>query len=154
MRTLISVLAFTCCTTLALAQERQWSLDASDREAYLVFGVPETDDVGLSFWCEIGTGKISIYEPVSHKLLKRDKKIRIDLSVDDQKFNIVAKATYSAETQSASLEAMVDVDGTVMAAVQRAQTIGVKALGHKSNYPLFDADVGGLLRVCSSSTTD
>ena len=40
-------------STLALAQERQWSLDTVNNQVFLVFGVPESDDVGLSFWCDI-----------------------------------------------------------------------------------------------------
>ena len=149
MRIFIFLLAVITTFSAALAQERQWSLDASEREAYLVFGVPDTDDVGLSFWCEIGSGKISIFEPLDHKLLKKDKKIRIDLAIGDEKFNIVAKASTSPESRSASLEAQVAVDGTVMQAASKAQIISVTALGRKSSYPMFDADVAGLLRLCS-----
>lgn len=150
MRVLVFLTALIVTFTPALAQERQWSLDASEREAYLVFGVPDTDDVGLSFWCEIGKGKISIFEPLDHKLLKKDKKIRIDLKLGDRKFNIVAKASTSPESRSASLEAQVAVDGTVMQAASKAQSISVTALGRKNSYPMFDADVAGLLRLCSS----
>ena len=149
MRAVVFIIAFALTLTTALAQERQWSLDTSEQEAYLVFGVPNTDDVCLSFWCEIGSGKISIFEPLSHKLIKADKKIHIDLAIDDEKFRIIAKASVSPESRSASLEATVGAAGTVMQAVAKAQTIGVTALGHKSSYPLFDADVKGLLRVCS-----
>lgn len=149
MRAIVFSIALALNCTLALAQERQWSLDASEREAYLVFGVPDTDDVGLSFWCEIGNGKISIFEPLDHKLLKKDKKIRIDLVLGDEKFNIVAKASASPESRSASLEALVAVDGTVMQAMAKAQIISVTALGRKSSYPMFEADVAGLLRLCS-----
>ena len=149
MRALIFSLATFTSLTSAFAQERQWSLDASEREAYLVFGVPDTDDVGLSFWCEIGSGKISIFEPIAHAAIKKDKKIRVDLAIGEEKFNIVAKASTTPDSRSASLEAMVAVDGTVMKAASKAQIISVSAMGHKSSYPMFDADVSGLLRVCA-----
>lgn len=154
MRFFVLLIALITTLSAALAQERQWSLDASDREAYLVFGVPDTDDVGLSFWCEIGTGKISIFEPISHATLKRDKKIRIVLAMGENKFNIVAKASTTPDSRSASLEALVAVDGTVMQAASKAQAISVSAFGHKSSYPMFDADVAGLLRVCSSEVVN
>ncbi len=154
MRVSIFLLALISAVSPALAQERQWTLDASEREAYLVFGVPDTDDVGLSFWCEIGSGKISIFEPLDHKLLKKDKKIRIDLVLGDVKFNIVAKASTSPESRSASLEALVAVDGTVMQAASKAQIISVIALGRKSSYPMFDADVAGLLRLCAGDVVN
>jgi hypothetical protein len=154
MRVFIILIALLATFSPALAQERQWSLDASEREAYLVFGVPDTDDVGLSFWCEIGKGKVSIFEPISHTELTKDQKIRIDLTMGEDKFNIVAKASTTPDSRSASLEAQVAVDGTVMQAASKAQTIAVSALGHKSSYPMFDADVDGLLRVCSGEVAN
>ena len=142
MRVFIFLTALITIFSPAFAQERQWSLDASEREAYLVFGVPDTDDVGLSFWCEIGKGKVSLFEPIDHTLLKKDKKIRIDLTMGDEKFKIVAKASTTPDSRSASLEAQVAVDGTVMQAASKAQTITVSALGHKSSCP----------RVCEGTT--
>ena len=48
----------------AQAQEREWSLDVSEEEAYLIFGVPDTDDVGVSLWCPVGKGVVRLYLPV------------------------------------------------------------------------------------------
>ncbi len=47
----------------SLAQERIWNLDQTDAEVYLVFGVPETDDVGVSFWCTQQSGIVKIVFP-------------------------------------------------------------------------------------------
>jgi hypothetical protein len=151
MRITYIFFVFILTMNSALAQERQWTLDASEREAFLVFGVPDTDDVGLSFWCEIGKPKISVFAPVPHSKLAKDQKIKIDLKIGTENFNIIAKASQTPGTTAASVEALVDHDGTVMKAVTRAQQIAVKALGHTANYPLVDADVDGLLRVCSGT---
>jgi hypothetical protein len=151
MRIIFVVLYFILTMNSAFAQERQWSLDASEREAFLVFGVPDTDDVGLSFWCEIGKGKISIFAPVPHSNVSKDKRIHIDLKIDDAKFNIIAKASQTPGTTAASVEALVDPKGTVMQAVMKSQTFAVTALEHTASYPLIGADVEGLLRVCSGS---
>ena len=53
MRTRLPIMLATLVLGSApsLAQERIWTLDQTDAEVYLVFGVPETDDVGVSFWC-------------------------------------------------------------------------------------------------------
>ena len=137
-----------------LAQERQWTLDVSEREAFLVFGVPDTDDVGFSFWCDIGKSKISIFAPVAHTALKQNKRLHIDLAIDDEKFNIIAKASSTPGTQDSSVEALVAIDGTVMKAVGQAQTITVKVANHTASYPLVDADIKGLLRVCSGELSN
>jgi hypothetical protein len=151
MRIIYILLTLILTMNSAVAQERQWTLDASEREAFLVFGVPDTDDVGLSFWCEIGKGKISIFAPVPHSNVNKDRKIHIDLKIDDEKFHIIAKASQTPGTTAASVEALVDRDGTVMQAVGKSQTFAVTALNHTASYPLIDADVEGLLRVCSGS---
>ncbi len=154
MHIIYTLISFILTINFAFAQERQWSLDTSEREAFLVFGVPDTDDVGLSFWCEIGKSKISIFAPVPHASVTKDKKIHIDLKMGDEKFNIIAKASQTPGTTTASVEAIVDENGTVMKAVKQAQLISVTALGHTANYPLIDADIEGLLRVCSASAAD
>jgi hypothetical protein len=151
MRAFFTLIAFILTSNLAFAQERQWSLDASEREAFLVFGVADTDDVGLSFWCEIGSPKISIFAPVPHTLLRKDQKTRIDVTIDDTNFNIIAKASHTPGSTAASIEAVIDYDGTVIKAAAAGQIIRVSALGHKSSYPLADADFAGLLRVCSGN---
>ena len=55
-RLLLTVSLIAAATASTAAQERQWTLDASDEDAYLIFGVPESDDVGLSLWCPIQKG--------------------------------------------------------------------------------------------------
>ena len=154
MRIIVVLLSLILTMNFAIAQERQWTLDASDREAFLVFGVPETDDVGLSFWCEIGKPKISIFAPVPRSTLAKDIKIYIDLKIGKEKFKIIAKASQTPGTTAASVEALVSPDGTVIAAAKEAQQMTVTALGHSASYPLVDADIDGLLRVCSGDVAN
>jgi hypothetical protein len=149
MRFLTLFLTALLSLSPAFAQERQWTLNASEREAFLVFGVPDTDDVGLSYWCEIGKPKISIFAPVPRTSLNKDQRIHIDLDIGGEKFNIIAKASQTPGTNAASIEALVDPQGTVMKASAAAQSITVSALGKTATYPLVDADFAGLLRVCS-----
>ena len=58
-----TVLALAAFSSPVLAQEREWAFDTGEADAYLVFGVPETDDVGVSFWCTIGSGEIRVFFP-------------------------------------------------------------------------------------------
>jgi hypothetical protein len=130
------------------AQERQWRLDASDKDAFLVFGVPDTDDAGLSFWCKIGSGTVSIFAPFDRSLIKKDQTAPVELAIDEQKFAIKMKASLDVNSKTGSLQGPVSVNGTVMQAVTNANTFSFTAFGQRKNYPLADADVAGLLRVC------
>ncbi|MDO8353983.1 MAG: hypothetical protein Q7T14_11020, partial [Aestuariivirga sp.] len=60
-RLLIVLATFVLGSGLSLAQERVWTLDQTDAEVYLVFGVPETDEVGVSFWCTQQSGIVRLY---------------------------------------------------------------------------------------------
>ena len=62
-RLLIVLATLVLGSGLSLAQERIWTLDQTDAEVYLVFGVPETDDVGVSFWCTQQSGIVKIVFP-------------------------------------------------------------------------------------------
>jgi hypothetical protein len=61
--TMVAALSLGSAAPIVLAQEREWNFNTGDEEAYLVFGVPESDDVGVSFWCTIGRGDIGIFLP-------------------------------------------------------------------------------------------
>ena len=64
MRFMLAIFYATCIVIgPALAQERAWTLDAATEDAFLVFGVPQTEDVGFSLWCKIGSGKITMMTP-------------------------------------------------------------------------------------------
>lgn len=149
MRLPILVFCLFLTLTPAYAQERQWSLDASGSEAYLVFGVADTDDVGLSFWCKIGSGTVSIFERFDRKVIVKDQPTKVKLKVDGEIFDIKMQASVSEGSNSGSLEGPVSVGGTVMKAVLHANKFSLTAFGHTSSYPLADADVAGLLQTCS-----
>jgi hypothetical protein len=149
MRKFFLIISIALGVTPAFAQERQWSLDASGPEAYLVFGVADTDDVGLSFWCKIGSGKISIFTAFNRDLIGKDQTAKARLKVDDQVFDIKMLASTGLGSKTGSLEGPVSVTGTVMKAVQHASQFSITAFGHTMSYPMIDADVGGLLATCS-----
>lgn len=149
MRFVFAVMAVVLNLSFAQAQERQWRLDASAQDAFLVFGVPDTDDAGFSFWCKIGSGTVAIFSPFDRILIDHDQTVAVKIEVGDAKFDIKMKASLDRNSKSGSIEGPVSVNGTVMQAVKKATSINLQALGHKSSYPLIDADINGLLRICS-----
>jgi hypothetical protein len=134
----------------AYAQEREWSLDASDDEAYLIFGVPETDDVGLSLWCPIGKGLVNVYLPVTTSEIPRanDKSAPLTISAGDQTATFRGKADVNPEAAVSSVEAEIAVDHPVLKALLTADRFKVSSGAFEVIYPLYDADVAGLLDLC------
>ncbi len=135
--------------TTAQAQERQWSLDATDRQAFLLFGVPDTDDVGLSFWCEIGSKRMAAYMPESFSPLKIGEKTTMTLTIDGAVFNLAATAARDQASNRMTVEAPFKRDNKLISKLKDAQTVAVSVKGHHATYPLADADVQGLLDTCS-----
>src|SRR5690242_2612468 len=75
-----------CAAGSAWAQEREWIFDTGDEDAYLVFGVPDSDDAGVSFGCTLQSGDIRIFVPEAGEELKHDEKIALTISVAGKDF--------------------------------------------------------------------
>lgn len=144
----IALLAFA---SSAQAQERQWSLDASGEDAFLVFGVPETDDIGLSFWCKIGSGSVSMFYPVTWTGLKNNAIVKIRVEAGDTNLLLRGKATSSTEGGTASLEVALQPGADIFTALKKSDYVVLRVLAHKAAYPLQDADIDGLLSLCLQS---
>ena len=65
----------------ALAQEREWTLDASEQESYLIFGVADSDDVGLSLWCPNHKGIVNLYVPRPTAELQKLARRKVPMTV-------------------------------------------------------------------------
>ena len=140
---------FLFLTHPVAAQERQWTLEASDKEAFLVFGVPETDDVGISFWCEIGPGKISLFVNNGPSNLKPSQTTKILVNLDGKKFSVKAKVTFDQKTFKPSVEGKFSIDDPLLLAAERANTLRVTLAKQTNSYPLVDAEISGLRRTCT-----
>jgi hypothetical protein len=142
-------LALLATASISHAQEREWTLNASDKEAFLVFGVPDTDDVGISFWCEIGTNKFSIFVNNVEGPLKENQKADMVIEIDSQKFSIKAKAAIEKSGRSKSLEGQIPGNSPILKAAENGSSLKTTVQGRTNTYPLIDADVTGLLRTCA-----
>jgi hypothetical protein len=134
----------------AHAQERDWMLDASEEDAYLIFGVPETDDVGVSLWCPIGKGTVNLYMPVPTKLMPKNKDgaAPITITAGTQTDTFRGKADINREAAVSSIEAVIAADHPLIGALQEADRFTVKAGGAEIIFPLYNADLAGLLALC------
>ena len=151
-RTFAAFAAILISTGQSYAQERQWSLNASEKEAFLVFGVPDTDDVGLSFWCEIGSKNISLFVPGVPAGLNPGQSTAVDLKLDGKTFSLNGKISKEKNSRLPSVESSVPTDDKLFSAVEDAQVIAITVGGHTNSYPVTDADIAGLLQTCSGES--
>jgi hypothetical protein len=143
----IVALSAVICAVPALAQERQWTLDAVGEDAFLAFGVPNTDDVGVSFWCKIGKKDLSLFTPLpptgSHP--------KLNLSVGSQTFPL--KVRVNTNEGSKTIEAVLQPQAKMLDALKTAESFEVTLGKHKVTYPLAEADFEGLLKLCAGQTS-
>ena len=135
-------------TTPAMTQERQWSIDQTDKEAYLVFGVPETDDVGVSFWCKLQSDVVRFYAPETAAKLKISDHFPFVLEIPPKSFRLRGKTTVNQEAGSISVEAELKISDPVFTALENADRLAVRVGHSKHVYPLQDADFPSFLDAC------
>lgn len=135
----------------AQAQERSWSLDTSETEAFLTFGVAESDDVGISLWCGMRSGTIRIFLPDANASLRPNRRIRIGVSVADKTFRLRAKTLANEEAATTSIEASADVANPLFGYLKDADKFTITAGNESQNFPLAGADINALLRICAKN---
>lgn len=147
-RPVLALCILTALTTAAAAQERQWSLDASDQDAYLVFGVPDTEDVGLSLWCPIRQGTVNLFVPEQADAVGKQKTATMEVTAGSLTERFTGSVEVNAEAGIASVEAKLDVADKLFGAMATADRLKVRIGKNETVYPLYDADVPGLLDLC------
>lgn len=151
LRPVLSAVFMACAIALpqpVRAQEREWLLDAADEDAFLVFGVPESDDVGVSFWCKLASGKVKIFFPEGSADLKPDTSADFVLTIDKAAHTLKGKTTANANTGATSIETELALDDPVMMALDKADRFSVKIGKHEATYPLLDANLDDLFKLC------
>jgi hypothetical protein len=145
---LFSLSLIAALSARAVAQERQWSLDMGEDSAYLVFGTPDSDDVGVSLWCTLHTGDITLYIAETDPNLKPGRNLSATATLDGHHFRLRGKTQANEETGSISFETTLPVTHPLFGLMQKTDRVRVH-VGHEDiAFPLFDADVAGLIDAC------
>jgi hypothetical protein len=149
----LAVIFFTCAATgfctSARSQEREWSLDRTDQDAFLVFGTPNTDDVGVSFWCGLGSKRLRFYLPLRAKPDDSDHQSELQFMIESETFKAAGKITTDQASEISTLEADFKIDDSLVLKLQSAGYFAVTADGQKRTIPLDGADFSGLIRLCA-----
>ena len=142
------ILPFAVVCGESVAQEREWTFDVTDQDAFLVFGTPNTDDVGLSLWCKIASKRVKIFvaEPLSKQTA--GKSVTLAVEANGSTYDLAAKTSENDQISGVSVEAEVLTSDPVVAAMKNSDFISIATGSHVSRYPLTDADLGRLLRLC------
>ena len=141
-------LALTCP---ALAQERQWTFNTGEEEAYLVFGVPDSEDAGISFWCEMKSGQIRIFVPETSEELKPGETVKLEIKSDGQAYVYDAQVEANEEAGIPSVQAVTLASDLLFDVLGRNDRFSLKAGQHETIFPLMQADFPALVRVCAKS---
>jgi len=147
-RLFISLLATAILAAPAAAQERQWSLDASGEDAYLVFGVPDSDDIGVSIWCPIQQGEVHVYLPETAENLGDGQKTAMTIRTDDMSINVEAALDAGQDGGTSSVEATLPDDSPIFDSMLKADRFTIKVGSDETVFPLFEADLSGLMDLC------
>lgn len=152
-RPIAVLLALGLAAGPAHAQEREWMLDASEEDAYLIFGVPDSDDVGVSFWCPIGKDVVNLYVPVPARLVakNREKATPLTVTAGEETSTIRGKVDVNPEAALASIEAEMAVDHPLVGALLKADRFRVRVSDEDIVFPLYDAYLDELLALCRKS---
>jgi hypothetical protein len=135
----------------ALAQEREWLFDTGDEDAYLVFGVPESDDAGVSFGCTLQSGEIRIFIPEAGDDLKPDDKIKLTITVGGKDFSFDGTTSPNELSATTSAEATMRADDPIFPELRKVDRFTVKAGTEENTFPLEGSDFASLVRACSKS---
>ncbi len=130
----------------AQAQERQWLLDTAGEDAFLAFGVPNTNDVGVSFWCKIGKTDVSLFAPLTGP----EVHAKLVLSIGTKDFPLTAKI--SKNDGAKTLEAPLKPQKQILENLEASESFRVTLGKHKITYPLDGADFEGLLKLCNGKS--
>lgn len=141
-------LILLACSTAGFAQERQWNFDQTDKDAYLVFGVPETDDVGISLWCTKQSGTVSFFAPATDPRLKPGRHARITLNINGKRFRYSGKTSSNKDAATTSVEVPLKPSDKLFAAMAEGDHLAVSAGASSQTYPLVDLDLDAFLQLC------
>jgi len=149
-RSLAVLIALGLASGAALAQERDWALDASDQEAYLIFGVADTDDVGVSLWCRTHKDIVNLYIPRPTAELERINRRKAPLVVKagEETATFAGKIDLNRGFPSSSVEVEIPIDNPLLKALETADRFSVKIDAQEVVFPLYNADVTTLLGLC------
>jgi hypothetical protein len=145
----VIVLTLALAASPVCAQEREWTIDSTQEDAFLLFGTPGTDDVGASFWCKIGGNKVKLFvsdAAVSGHL--KPRKHTMTLVLNDHVFTLPVQLTPQGGGDRFSAESTISLQGKVLDELARTSQFTVTISNHVTSFPFDDTNVSAFRKVC------
>lgn len=158
------------CATLiagpATAQDDEavWTLSLDGGEAYLVYGIPDSDDGRIALRCEKRSSKVTVMAPVEHRVASkldasgqwRDARGRanpwpvpVTLSSGAAKAQLPGQAQPDEMNGGSTVEAVTPTTSAVMQAFARSGRLALAAYGETvSEPPVPTKSLGAFLKAC------
>jgi hypothetical protein len=130
-----------------IAQEREWQLDAQGEDAYLVFGVPNTADIGISLWCKLGQTSVSVFAPVPFNIKPDTTKMILKIESRDY----ALKPTFNTTDTTPTVEAELEPREEMLSALASAERITLVLGDHKSVFPMEGANFFEFNKLCTTA---
>jgi hypothetical protein len=137
--------------TAALAQEREWNFGTNDTEAYLVFGVPESEDVGLSFWCPQAGGEVRIFVGDANEKLAPDIDTKIEFIIGDKTYPVAAHTMPNELDGTTSAEGTISAKDPLFSALNGIDRFLISVAGEQQTFPTPGTDLADLIAACSKT---
>jgi hypothetical protein len=135
----------------AAAQEREWIFDTADEDAYLVFGVPDSEDAGISFGCTLQSGEIRLFVPEAGDDLKPDQKIKVIIDAHGKDFTYDGLTSPNEMAATTSAEATIPASDPLFTDLRNTDRFTVKTGTEENTFPLEGSDFESLVRACSKT---
>ena len=132
----------------AAAQEREWSWGTSDTEAYLTFGVPESEDLGISFWCTIGSGEIRVFIADANEKLAADIDTMIDFTAGSTQISLRARTTPNELDATTSADGTLPADSPLFKALGAVDRFTIAVARESQTFPSAGLDFSKLVDAC------
>ncbi|MGE0008477.1 MAG: hypothetical protein AB7S92_23220 [Parvibaculaceae bacterium] len=137
-----------CAALPAWAQEREWIFDTAYEDAYLIFGVPESEDAGISFGCTLQSGEIRMFIPEAGDDLEPDRQIKLTIRAAGKTFTYDGVTSSNQMAATTSAEAAIPADDPLFTDLRNTDRFAVKTGAEENIFPLDGADFEGLVGAC------
>lgn len=120
----------------AAAEKEQWEFVKSGSEALLVYGVPESEAVTLSFICEPKKNKIDIVTTVLPPNARQGRAGNIKLSNGPSSLEYAGKTGRDNEETGVHFSAPTVIDPRLFDLLERGTSVRIDAFGAHESVPL------------------
>ena len=136
IRLFCAVLATLAAAAPAAAGKEQWDFVKSGSEVLLVYGVPESEDVTLSFICEPKRKTIQIVTTVLPRNTKQGRSGATRLSNGASNLEYAGKTGRDNADAGVHFAASTSIDARLFDLLEKGTSVRVEAFGARENVPL------------------